>query len=330
MESSDLQQVFFNTVKNAIPVHLSLVDEVAAVLHLSYDSVYRRIRGEKPITLSELKLLCDHFHISLDQVLQIQSEAVVFHAAGINDGEQEFKSYITGILQQLKYFNSFREKEMMYFCKDLPIWHFYTYPEIAAFKTFCWIKTFQNHPDYQNKTFSLAGFPFDDLYRIGQQVLQEYCRMPSVELWNMVSLNSSILQLKYYKDADMFDNEEDFRAVLDSLDKTLDHFQNQAEKGLKFMPGATDLGFQSPFRLYVNEVILGNNTILVEMDGHRQCFINYNVLHYLMTKDQRFNDKAFNNFQNVLTRSTMISGTGEKYRNKFFRELRQKVRELRS
>src|SRR5689334_1688263 len=203
MDSTDLQQVFFNTVKNAIPVHLSLVDEVAAVLHLSYDSVYRRIRGEKPITLSELKLLCDHFHISLDQVLQIQSEAVVFVAPGINDGEQEFLHYITGILQQLKYFNSFREKEMMYFCKDLPIWHFYTYPEIAAFKTFCWIKTFQNHPAYQNKTFSLSGFAFDELYKIGQQVLQEYCRMPSVELWNMVSLNSSILQLKYYKDAGM-------------------------------------------------------------------------------------------------------------------------------
>ena len=328
MESSELQQAFFITVKNSLPAHISMVDKIAEVLNISYDSVYRRIRGEKPISFAELKRLCEHFHISLDQVLQLQSDTVVFHAPGIN-GKTEFIEYISGILAQLKFFNSFGKKEMMYLCKDLPIWHFYTYPEIGAFKTFCWIKTIQNHPDLKNKSFSLEHFSFDDCNKIGQQILAEYCKVPSIELWNGESLNSSLLQVKYYKDADLFDSEEDFQSVLDSMDRMLDHFQRQAEAGIKFMPGTTELSHKATFQLYVNEVILGNNTILVELDDNKHCFINYNVLNYLMTKDKRFTEAAYQSFHTLVSRSTMISGTGEKYRNKFFRDLREKVRALR-
>jgi hypothetical protein len=330
MESAELQQTFFNTVRNMLPQHISFVDKIAEVLNLSYDSVYRRIRGEKPITISELKLLCDHFRISLDQVLQINSDAVVFHAPGINGGMLSMSDYLTGMLSQFKYFNSFRKKEMLYLCKDLPIWHFYSFPEIASFKTFCWIKTILNHPDYHDQSFSLSRFPFNDFYKTGHQILSEYCEIPSVELWNIESLNSSLLQLKYYKEAGLFENEADYETVLDSLDKMLDHFQKQAEQGVKFMPGATDLAHKAPFRFYVNEVILGNNTIMVELDENRHCYINYSVLKYLVTKDLRFTESTFESFHNLLSRSTMISSTGEKYRNKFFRDLRQKVQQLRT
>ena len=85
MESAQLQQAFFNTVKSTIPSHISMVDSIAEILNISYDSVYRRIRGEKPLSMSEIKKLCDHFHISLDQVLQLESDNVVFHAPGINN-----------------------------------------------------------------------------------------------------------------------------------------------------------------------------------------------------------------------------------------------------
>ncbi len=72
----------------------------------------------------------------------------------------------------------------------------------------------------------------------------------------------------------------------------LDHLQHQAEAGKKFMPLATELSFKEPYYLYVNEVVLGNNTIMVELDGKHHTFINYNVFGYLMTKDLRFTSKA--------------------------------------
>ncbi len=69
MDPLSAQQSFFQHIKSILPVHLSLIDAIAEVLSITNDSVYRRIRGEKPITLDEAAKLAAHFKISLDQFL---------------------------------------------------------------------------------------------------------------------------------------------------------------------------------------------------------------------------------------------------------------------
>ncbi len=326
--ATDLQQQLFNFIKNSQP-HMSLADELCDLLDISHDSAYRRIRGEKPLTLSELKIVCEKYNIALDQVLQLQNDTVVFKAPDINQNSFPFADYLKGMLAQLKYFNSFEKKQMLYLCKDLPIWHFYLFPEIGAFKTFLWIRTIQNHPDYSHKLFSLSEFSFDECFTIGQQIIKEYNRIPCVELWNNESINSTVSQIKFYQDSCIFKNNDDMEAVISSFERSLDHLQRQAEIGLKFMPGDTDVSYRSPVQLYINEVVIGNNTILAELNEQKLSFIPYNVFSYMLTRDVRFNQSAFNAFNTLVSRSTLISGTGEKERNKFFRSLKERVQNLR-
>ena len=329
MQATELQQQFFSYLKSVLPPHISMVDELTDLLNISYDSVYRRIRGEKPLALNELRNICEHYHISLDQVLQLQNDTVVFKAPDINHNGLPFEEYLKGMLAQLKYFNSFQQKKMLYFCKDMTFFHFYLFPEIAAFKTFFWIKTILNNPAYSQKSFSISEFPFHDCILLGQQIIHEYNLIPSVELWNFESINSSISQIQYYRDAGMFAHKEDFEIVIDSLDRTLDHLKLETEKGFKFMPGQSELAYRASLQFYVNEVVLGNNTILVELNNVRHSFITYNVLSYLISKDVRFNEKSFTNFNTILSRSVLISGTGERERNKFFQSLKERVQSLR-
>lgn len=324
MESPNLQQSFFASIRNVIPPNISLADEIADVLKLSYDSVYRRIRGEKPITLDEVKLLCDHFRISLDEVLQVHSDSVVFHAPGIN-GSTEFENYWTGLHSELQYFNSFGDKQMYYLCKDLPIWYFFLFPEIAAFKMFCWVKTIQNNPAFAHKVFSLAEDGFEEQYRIGQDILKEYLRLPCVELWSYETINSTINQVRYYREAQLFATNEDFELVLLSLRRMLRHLREQAEKGKKFMPGTSAELSSNNYHLYINEVLLGNNTILISLDKVIHCYINYNGIDYFKTRDARFTKKLMEHFNTLISRSAYISNTGEKFRNSYFAILEEKI-----
>jgi hypothetical protein len=329
METYEIQQQFFNHLKTLLPPHLSLVDELGDLLGLSADSVYRRIRGEKPIALSELKTICEKYHLSLDHVLQLQNDSVVFQAPGINGKRVSFVEYMNGLISQVKYFNSFEKKQVLYLCKDLPPWYFYIYPEIAAFKTFVWIKTIQNNPEYANKKFSLKEYPFEDCYKLGQELIRLYNQIPCIELWNYESIISTTRQIEYYRDAGIFANVKELDIIVDSFERSLDHIQDQAEKGCKFFPGESDVNHKAPLKLYVNEVILGNNTILVELNDNKYSFITYNVLDYLITKDARFTDIVFSNFYTLMSRSALISETGEKERNRFFRSLKLKVQDLR-
>lgn len=325
MNATDLQQQLFGVLKNALPPHISLADELMTMFDVSADSAYRRIRGEKPLSLSELKQICEKFHLSLDQVLQLQNDSVVFHDRPI----VLFTEHLKGMLEQVKYLNSFKEKQMLYLCKDLPIWQFYLFPELGAFKTFFWSKTLLNQPEFQHKLFSLSEFSFDDCFALGQEINKDYNQIPCIELWNKESINSTLSQIEYYRDAGIFKSNADFEAVVNSLDQTLDHLEQQAEKGVKFMPGSTDLSYRSSVQLYINEVVIGSNTILAEVNNKKISFIPYNVFSYMVTKDERFNESTFNAFRMLVSRSTLISGTGEKDRNRFFRSLKEKVQTLR-
>ena len=94
MTERNLQKELFNYIKDGLPPHISLVDTLAELLDISYDSVYRRIRGEKPITLNELKLLCEKFNLSLDQVLQLKSNKILFTAPCVSTTTFSFTAYV--------------------------------------------------------------------------------------------------------------------------------------------------------------------------------------------------------------------------------------------
>lgn len=329
METSELQQQLFGYLKENLPPHLSVVDELCDLLDLSADSVYRRIRGEKPISLVELKKICEHYHLSLDQMLQLKTESVLFDAPGMNGNNGNFSDFIRAMLAQFKYFTSFKSKEIKILCKDPPLWYFLLFPEMAAFKTFFWEKTIYNHPDLSNKPFSIKDYPYEECFALGQQVLEQHNEMHSVELWNVECIYSTINQLAYYRDAGNFKTLNDFDAVVNSFQQMLDHLQLQAEKGVKFMPGAKDVSYKAPIQFYVNELILGNNTMMITLDDKRLSLVTYSVFNYLFTRDVRFSEKVADTFDTLLARSTLISKTGEKDRNRFFNVLRDKVNGLK-
>ena len=329
MEPLTIQQQVFNNLKNALPPHLSMVDELSGLLGISPDSVYRRLRGEKPLTLQELKTICEKYHISLDQMLHLKTDAVVFQAPNLSAKNLSINDFLTGFINQLKHFNSFEQKQILYSCKDLPPWYSYFYPEIAAFKTFVWLKTLMNHPDYLNKKFSLKDYSFPDCFQLGQETIKMYNRIPSSELWNIETITSTLLQIEYYRDAGIFDNIQDMYRVIDTFLLSLDHIQLQAEKGYKFMPGENPVTSGVPFKLFINEVLLGDNHVLVELNGTRISFIPFNFLNIMNTRDSRINEIAFANFYTLISRSTLISGSGEKERNRFFSRLREKITALK-
>ena len=329
MESNQLQQQIFSTIREKLPTHLSLADELQELLGLSADSIYRRIRGEKPISLPELKTICEHFHLSLDEMLNLTNDSVLFHAPGLTRKSPDFKEYLLAMREQFRYFNSFPEKKMHYLCKDLPFWYFYLFPEVAAFKTFLWMKTIHNYPSMKNQVFAMDEFASEEYFKIGQEIIQLYNLMPSEELWNNESINSTLNQISYYREAGIFATKEDEKKVIDSFSDMMGHLEDQCAAGRKFMPGDSELTYRASIQFYVNELILGNNTILLNLGGKRLSLITHSVLSYLMTTDERFAELAFSSYNSLVGRSAMISVSGEKERHRFFNNIQAKIKQLR-
>lgn len=152
---SELQVTLFKYIKSSIPPNLSFVDEIAEVLNISNDSAYRRIRGEKEVTFDEIQKLSERFKISVDKILNLKNGSLNFSGHFIQHDTFNFLNYLDDIYANLAYIESRCEKEIYYFSKDIPIFYYYMFPELAAFKIFVWARTLLEFPQYKNTRFFL-------------------------------------------------------------------------------------------------------------------------------------------------------------------------------
>ena len=326
MESTGAQQQFFQHIKGLLPSHLSLVDEVAETLNISNDSAYRRIRGEKSIALEEIKKLCLQFKISLDQLLHLNTNSVLFTGHLADRTNFSFELYIQDFLLQLEIINTFEEKELYYWSKDVPIFYYYQFPELAAFKCFFWMRTVLDYPEFSRIKFNFEDFD-PKLLKIGENILETYIQIPSHEIWNVDNINTYMQQIEYYKDTNVFNSKKDILILYECLEKMVDHIEAQAEVGYKFNLNAPEKT-GAPCKIYVNEFIIGDNTVMAVINKRIIVYLCHSFINYTSTKDPAFCQYMYDYFQKLMRKSTLVSTVSEKQRNNFFNPIRENI-ELR-
>jgi len=123
---SQLQTNLFQYIKSVVPANLSFVDEIANALEISTDSAYRRIRGEKQVSFEEIQKLSNRFRISIDQVLSLKNDLMLFSGNFIEEEHFDFMKYLDQVVySNLCYIAGFKQKEFFIFCKDIPLFYYY-------------------------------------------------------------------------------------------------------------------------------------------------------------------------------------------------------------
>ncbi|HEV8504601.1 MAG TPA: helix-turn-helix transcriptional regulator [Chitinophagaceae bacterium] len=324
MDASEIQQGLFQVIKASIPPNLSATEEIAKVLDVSVDSVYRRMRGEKSISLDELYKLCSYYKISLDQLMNLQTGAFMFRGNFLNNKTFRFEEWLKGIVRDLSYMNGFKDKHFYYLCKDVPVFNHFYFREIAAFKYFFWMKTIFQFPEFQHRRFQFAEYS-DELNNLGEKVLDLYNQLPSTELWNVENINIAIRQIEFYRDSQMFESDKDVLKLYETWEKVIDHVEKQASAGYKFKHDDPDMKPIGSYNVYFNEVILGDNSFIVLLEGTKMALMCHTVINYMQTRDVNFCENMYEYVQNLMKRSTLISKVSEKERSKFFRILRERI-----
>jgi hypothetical protein len=324
MGEQELQQQLFLVIKGRQSTDASVAEELAALLEISTDSAYRRMRGEKALTFDELYKIAKHYRVSIDQLMNLDNGGFMFQGQFLDKKTFRFEEYMHSLLQNLAYMNSFKQKEFYYSCKDLPVFYHYLFRELAAFKCFFWLKTYFNFPEFEKKKFSFSDYP-DELFAIDQKVLSQYNQLPSIEIWNIESMSILFRQIEFYRDGHVFESDQDVYILYEAVEKLWNHLEKQAAHGYKFAYGDPDEKPEGKFRMYLNEVQLGDNNMLAILDGVKLSYISHTTINFMLTRDMAFNENMYNHLQNLIRRSTLISGVSEKERAKFFRVIRERI-----
>ncbi len=329
MSTMDFQQVFFKYIKEQLEDNLSLVHEVSEILSISADSAYRRLRGETELTFNEIHLISKHFNISVDSIMNNETNTVIFHYQEMDEENFSFVHYLKKILSNIQKIEKQDNKEIIFIANNIPFFHTFQIPEISAFKSFVWQKTVLNNENMQQKKFVFEK-PDEQLKNVSKELRDIYTRIPSIEIFHPGTIDVTLNQIEYYSVAGLFENWKDAIVLCDKMTELVNHMENQAINACKFHPKQKLPEITSPnYTLYFNDVLYIDDAILVKSGNSKSVYLINMTLNSLVTNSTKFFDGFEKSVKNLMSKSTLISGTSEKERSRVFMNYRKKIDRLK-
>jgi len=326
-KSKIVQESFLNKVKTALPANISLVEELADLLEVSNDSAYRRLRCETPLNIDEIAKICTHFKVSFETDIQPNSETVSFNFFRLYDKNENFKKWLETLLSNVKRVATVKESDILYAADDVPVWHHFIDEEFTCFKIFYWLKCILNQPDFADKNFDVELID-KNLIKEAKNLLTEYNKTNSTEIWTEDTLNSTLKQIEYFWESGFFIDKEQALRMCDHIEQVVLTLKHKAEKSSKLI-GRNESGIEN-FKLYRSEVMVGSNSILVSLGTSKVAFVSNNTFNFMTTSNLEFVNENEEWLKNLTRKSILISGVSEKQRNQFFKLLRDKIDILRN
>jgi hypothetical protein len=323
MADKSLQIQIFDYIRKRLPANTSLPEDLSDVLSISIDSVYRRLRAETLLSVDELSLLCNHYDISFDMFLG-NKRNVLFRYDKLGDSEG-FEHYLSSILEDMKKIKRSENKQIIYAAIDVPIFHHFNYPELSAFKMFYWMKAVVDVEALADKKFSVEHVN-KRFAQLGKEIYETYNRIPSVEIWTEDTINGLLKQIEYYWDSGNFAETEDALIVCRQAREEVETLKRQAEKSNKLM--LENGPEESAFTLYYSDIEIGNNCIYTKRADNDLVYLSVHTFNKIITGNLDFKDETKMWLNNLMKKSTLISGVSEKSRYRFFKTIESKIDRL--
>lgn len=316
MEQS-IQDRFFQKIKQILPANYALADELADVLNLSKDSVYRRLRGETSLSLEEVLTICQHYKITFESIAN--PNAVTFEFKEINPDFESFQQYLIRLLGDLKRIKSLENSEILYAAEDIPVFHHFNHPLLTSFKLFYWMRSVMNVKELEGQRFNPKHLP-QEMVDLAKEIYRTYLEIPGVEIWTEETLSSTLKQIEYYWEAGLFESKEMAVLVCEDFIMELHEIQRLCEKGSKS---------NVAFRFYINDIMIGNNCILIKAGGNKYTYLSHHSFNFMLTTDYNFSNQTEIWLDGMMQKSMLISSVSEKYRNKFFLRQISRIEQLK-
>ncbi len=318
----EIQRRLFEEIKKKLQSNHRLADVIGDFLDISSDSTYRRIRGEKELSMSELEKLCVKFKISVDSLFNHRSDSISFKYTPLNfSSPQVYENYMEEIARLYGSLVKQEHKEFKITAQDIPVFHFLPYIELTFFKVYALYRSLTNET-ISYEAF-VKNFDTEKLRTYYKSITDAFLQIPSTEIWSNHTVEPIINLLSYYYDLSCFESQE--MAVL--LGKQLLRLIKDVEEKTQ-TSSKTYKGQVTSYNFHVSPVDMQNDFILTKGLQSTTTSIKLFTINAIFTADEAFNEETEKWFDNTKSKSIQISGTSERERFHFFKEIKSKVQEL--
>jgi hypothetical protein len=318
---NQVQKLLFNQIEGLLPKQLVPAHEIAEVLSLSTDAVYRRLRGEKKLTIDEICTLSEHFNISIDALFRHHHHNISFETIPANSNELDnFLSHLSMLGKTFKRYQLEKKIRILHLAAEIPFVYLASFEELATFKIYAWANSVYNYNgNYSTFCNQIKG---DKLFRDYREISAYYQQIPSLEIWNTNSYDSMIGWIEFFYESGNLDSKEIALDLCSQLIQLTNELQIKVEKGIK------DGQLKNNLIFYVSDVALENNFMIIKSENLQDCFLRLFSASGMIINDQSYCLEMEKWFNRLHDKSTLVSGSSKKGRHQFFQALTYKIQLL--
>lgn len=320
MKNRALQHAIFLAIEQQLPKERSMVDELKPILKRTKNAVYKRMNGSVPLTLEDICLLAEHFHLPLDK--NLCNSPTAFQADFSGFGAQTSSLQYLDILdRELSALQQEKDVKVWYVSSGLPDFYFFYFEELTLFKSFIWERMVWGAEEWQWRRFKLDIPERHTIVGKAKKLAGYYSFIETVEIWNDQLLDSLFQQVVYVAESRLYENKEDVLLVLESIGKMIGHLEEMAFREKHFEPLGQQKVEAVSFQLFYNETMQNNIFLLMENANRREVYTVLNTPNFIKTADSKMADYMHIQVQRLLKRSVPLGQSGEKYRRIYFDKL---------
>jgi len=320
-----MQINLFEEIVARFPQKSMAIVQLMETLSVNRDGVYRRLRGDTPITLGELQKLADKFAFSLDEMLYEGSGKIVFYYSLYEQNVACFQDYLLQLNQHIKDFVKQPELWVYYSSQEMPIFIYMMFPKLLAFKLYVHGLTTWHLDFLRNKPFDFDLVNAHEL-ALAKETCQVYCTVNSTDFWTLSILQQSLSQIEYLAMEGRFKDYSTALEVCHEMTELINHTRRMAEAGKKMMPGHKPIDANGAFDLFHSELAITNNTILSVSKNHYGLYNTFDNPNFLYTNNRRLCMLKKGWFEKIKVYSESMSVHSGKNRNRYFNQLEETVK----
>ncbi|WP_299111168.1 helix-turn-helix domain-containing protein [uncultured Winogradskyella sp.] len=304
------QEQLLEKLKTELPHATSLNEAIATALDISYDAAHRRSSGKSKFSLEESVRLAKYYNLSLDRLFEnTKDDIIAVEKTKPIHNELELQTYFDNSYNSLKPLLNQNESRILYSAKDIPLFYTLESNLLSRFKMFVWLKLLD--PTMVSKgfeSFSLKVATLQSAKALGSL----YQNLNTTEIWDVTTVNSTLKQIHFYKEAGLISN-----STALELCKDLKHLIFIISK--KVNPS------NEQYLFYYNELLLMNNNVLVSTPLQKSLFVPFTILSYYQTSDKITCLEAEDFLKKQLQSSKLLNTAGEKEKLSFFNKIYAKI-----
>lgn len=322
MNQIDINEKFIEALESRIPKKTELANFVAEKLFIEKETAYRRLRGEVQFSLREAVLMAGLLNISIEEIMikeNLKDTGRNCMQLPINEITPELDNlYITSTINFLKKITGEPYSEYGLALTHITFSLFYQYSALTRFQL---LKNayYTDNPN-KRRTFKCIH-ETEKLIENKKELSMLYRKIKhTYHVWDPKIIPALVNDILYFKNIRLI-SKDDVKRLKEELHHFLINLEELTTDGVY-----KDTG--NNFELYISELTVDHTYAYLYSDNHwismSTAFINYEIISHDETTFQNVNSWI----KSLLSSSTLISGSAEKEKVKFFTQQYESIKRL--